>query len=87
MKIEFHHNFIKIYHRRFGGNSKIKRRFIERTQIFQSNSSDPTLKDHELKGKKAGMRAFSLTGDIRVVYYVQDDTAYFVDIGTHNQVY
>lgn len=35
----------------------------------------------------AGKRAFWITGDIRVVYRVRGDTVYFLDIGTHNQVY
>jgi len=48
---------------------------------------DDLLQDHLLMGKLEGYRAFSVTGDIRVVYYIHDQTAYFVDIGTHNQVY
>lgn len=27
-----------------------------------------------------------ITGDIRVVYNIYDDIAYFEDMGTHNQV-
>ena len=54
---------------------------------FAENQDDQILKNHELAGKLAGHRAFSVTGDIRVVYYIHKDIAYFVDIGTHNQVY
>ena len=87
MKIEFYNNFIKVFDKRFGGNKKIRNKFIERTCLFQSNQIHPLLKDHELKGKKSGLRAFSITGDIRVVYYIKNNIAYLVDIGTHNQVY
>lgn len=87
MKIEFHTGFIKIYHKRFKGNKKIRSKFTEKTQVFQTNPKDSTLKDHELKGERAGMRAFSITGDIRVVYFINNNIAYFVDIGTHNQGY
>ncbi len=37
---------------------------------------------------KSDYELFFVTGDIsRVIYYIEEDTAYFLDIGTHNQVY
>ena len=50
MKIEFHKNFIKIFNKRFGGNSKIKDKFTERILLFQKNPTNPLLKDHKLIG-------------------------------------
>lgn len=87
MKIEATHSFLKIFKRRFSNQPKIKEKFFERTRMFAENPQNLLLKDHPLKGKKIGLRAFSVTGDIRVVYYIFNDTAYFLDIGTHNQVY
>ncbi|MEK7634018.1 MAG: type II toxin-antitoxin system mRNA interferase toxin, RelE/StbE family [Patescibacteria group bacterium] len=87
MKIEFYTGFIKNYNKRFGKNKKIKIRFIERTKLFQNDHRNPLLKNHPLKGKKLNQRAFSVTGDIRVIYQIVNGTIYFVDIGTHNQVY
>jgi len=55
--------------------------------MFTNNSKDPILRDHALGGKMKGFRSFSITGDIRVVYYISENIAYFVDIGSHNQVY
>ena len=87
MKVEFTHEFIKIYKKRFSHRPNIRKRFEERLRLFSDNSANPILKDHALGVKMLGKRAFSVTGDIRVVYYTHDETAYFVDIGTHNQVY
>lgn len=87
MKVEFTHKFIKIYKRRFSSNQAIKERFDQRTRLFVTNPQNPVLKDHQLGGKLQGYRAFSITGDIRVVYYAFEDIAYFIDIGTHNQIY
>ena len=87
MKIEFYHGFIKSYKKRFGGNKKVKAKFVERTKLFQNNPTNPILKDHQLKGEKSNQRAFSVTGDIRVIYQITRNIVYFVDIGTHNQVY
>lgn len=87
MKTEATHNFLKKFKRRFSHQPKIREKFIERTKMFAENPQNPFLQDHPLKGKKIGLRAFSVSGDIRVVYYIYNNTAYFLDIGTHNQVY
>lgn len=65
----------------------MQKKFDNRVKLFGENYQNPQLKDHQLTGKLQGFRSFSVTGDIRVIYYINDDTAYFVDIGTHNQVY
>lgn len=84
MEIEFSADFRKRYKKM---REKIQKAFHHRLGIFIQNPSEPIIRDHPLTGKLEGYRAFSITGDIRAVYYIQDDTAYFVDIGTHNQVY
>ncbi len=67
---------------------KTRGKFEERLSLFLTNPSIPILKSHPLKGNLLGLRAFSVTGDIRVIYKILDkDTAKFVDIGAHNQVY
>lgn len=87
MKTEFTHDFIKIFKKRFSSKPNIHKKFNGRVKKFAENPDDPTLLDHALSGKLQGHRAFSVTGDIRVIYYIFEDVAYFVDIGTHNQVY
>lgn len=87
MRVQFTHEFIKIYKKRFSNKVNSQKRFGERLRLFAEDRQNPLLQDHALGGKLLGNRAFSITGDIRVVYYVNEDTAYFVDIGTHNQVY
>lgn len=87
MKVEFTHAFIKIFKKRFSGKKNIHNRFDERVRKFAENPQDVILSDHALTGKLSGNRAFSVSGDIRVVYYVHENTAYLIDIGTHNQVY
>lgn len=87
MKAHFTKQFKKNYKKRVLQNRNLDNRFEERFNLFLKNSSDPILKDHPLSGKLKGLRAFWITGDIRAVYYVKDETAFFVDIGTHNQVY
>lgn len=87
MKVEFTKNFIKHYKKRFSHLPKFQKSFEQRTRSFAKDTLDPVLKDHQLMGTKKNYRAFSITGDARVIYYIKEETAYFIDIGTHNQVY
>ena len=87
MKVEFTHKFIKIYKKRFSSNINLRKRFDQKLRRFVEDPNDKILAVHSLSGKLKGYRAFSVTGDIRVIYYINKGIAYFVDIGTHNQVY
>lgn len=88
MEIKFHPRFKKSYKRRIAPNKKLALQTEERIILFKSNRKGPVLKDHGLSGAKKGLRAFSITGDIRIVYIpLSDEEVVFIDIGTHNQVY
>lgn len=87
MNVHFTKSFKKAYSKRIRSNKNLEKKFEERYDLFVENPQNLLLKDHSLSGKLEGQRAFSVTGDIRVVYYAYQETAYFMDIGTHNQVY
>lgn len=87
MNVFFTKSFKKAYAKRIEPHANLAKRFEERYDLFVEDQSHEQLKDHPLTGKLKGNRAFSVTGDIRVVYYIFEETAYFIDIGTHNQVY
>ena len=84
MKTYFTKTFKKHYLKRIYSDKSLDRQFEERYGLFIKNSKEPLLKDHALGGKMKGFRSFSITGDVRVIYYIFGDTANFVDIGTHN---
>lgn len=88
MKIDFHTSFKKAYKNRISFHKKLAIQTETRITLFKSNPKDPVLKDHPLFGAKKGLRAFSISGDIRIVYIpVSEQEVIFVDIGSHNQVY
>lgn len=87
MIAHFHKKFKKNYKKRISDNPSLDKKFGERFNLFLKDPADPVLKAHSLSGKLKGLKAFWVTGDIRAVYYIKDEIAYFVDIGTHNQVY
>jgi len=78
MNVIYKQSFVRNYKKRFRSNSAIESRLVERVEMFKQNPSNPFLHDHPLKGEKQGVRAFSITGDIRVMYIVKDGIAYFL---------
>lgn len=87
MNIYYHKRFLKHYKKRISPNQSLVIKYEERIRMFFQNSSNPVLQDHSLTGDLEGYRAFSITGDFRVVYFIEKDTLHLYDIGTHNQVY
>ena len=55
--------------------------------MFLAGHRGSPINDHMLTGDMQGRRAFSITGDIRVVYIEFEDKIIFIDIGSHNQLY
>ncbi len=86
-EIKFTKNFEKAFKKRISPHSNLHKKFTERLKSFEENPKNPTLHDHPLTGTKLGKRAFSITGDYRVVYREEVDYFVFYDVGTHNQVY
>lgn len=87
MNINYHKNFIKHFKLRIEPNPALTKKFQERLDLFIQDRNNPTLKDHLLIGNKSGYRAFSITGDMRVVYKQFNEEVLLYDVGTHNQVY
>jgi mRNA-degrading endonuclease YafQ of YafQ-DinJ toxin-antitoxin module len=85
--VEFDRHFIKSYQKRIRGNRKLQEQFQSRLDSFAAGQRGAPLHDHSLKGGLAGYRSFSITGDIRVIYYETEDAYVCTDIGTHVQVY
>jgi len=85
MQIYFTENFKKKFNKLPG---KIQDKFEKRLDMFIKTPSHPFLKVHPLRGNLIGYRAFSVTGDYRVVYKLIDkNSAKFISIGTHAQAY
>lgn len=79
--------FEKHFKQRISPQEKLIKQFKERLALFMAGKLGNPLHDHALTGKLAGKRAFSVAGDIRVIYIELEDSIVLLDIGTHNQVY
>jgi len=85
MEIYFSEKFKKSFKKL---SKKIKNQFQIKIDDFIKNPQSQSLKIHPLKGHLLGFRAFSITGDYRVIYkHLTKTKIKLINIGTHNQVY
>ncbi|PIP52530.1 type II toxin-antitoxin system mRNA interferase toxin, RelE/StbE family [Candidatus Beckwithbacteria bacterium CG_4_10_14_0_2_um_filter_47_25] len=70
-------------------NPQIRKKLPALMVIFSGDPFHRRLKTHKLTGKLKDKYAFSLAPNLRIVFTFIDNnqTALFIDIGAHNQVY
>lgn len=67
---------------------KQKAQFEERLRVFLGDPADPRLRTHPLKGAYAGYWSMNVSGDLRALFYREDEAMIiFALIGTHSQLY
>ncbi len=66
----------------------LKEEIVKRVTWFRKNPDDLRLDSHKLTKRLKGKFAFSITGDIRIIYErLRKNTVRFLAIGPHNKVY
>lgn len=69
-------------------DKKLTLRIEKQIKLFESNPKHPSLRTHKLTGKLSNRWSISISRGLRMVYLMLDeDIAYFVDLGTHDEVY
>ena len=86
-RIEHTKQFQRRLKQRYSHQPKFIERFSHHLELFHSGVRKEPINDHPLTGKLKGLRAFSVGGDVRVVYQETEDCYLLLDIGAHNQVY
>lgn len=61
---------------------------LQKIKIFVNKPDDTRLRNHKLRKRMKGKFAFSITGDVRIVYeWLGKNIVRFLAIGGHNKVY
>ncbi|MFA5831805.1 MAG: type II toxin-antitoxin system mRNA interferase toxin, RelE/StbE family [Candidatus Paceibacterota bacterium] len=85
MNILFHRHFGKSY-KKFP--KKVQEQFKERLKAFTDDPFDPILGNHALHGEYAGFRSINVTGDIRAIYKVLNESSIeFALLDSHSNLY
>ena len=69
-------------------DKKLANRVEKQLSLFQNNPKHPSLRLHKLTGNFENRWSISITINVRMVYLkLEENVAYFIAIGTHDQVY
>lgn len=69
-------------------NGILANKIIKQIGLFEVNPIHPSLRTHKLTGKYSQVWSISITMSIRMLYRIEEDgSAYFIDIGSHEEVY
>lgn len=55
--------------------------------FFQNDIKHPSLRTHKLVGNLSNEWSISIEGNIRLIYYIENNVAIFFKIGNHDEVY
>ena len=84
MNIVYHKIFLKDYKQL---SPTQKEKLEKRLRLFFLDEFNPILNNHPLKGKYLGYRSINVTGDLRAIYKKINNTALFVTIDSHSNLY
>lgn len=68
-------------------DKKLLRKIEKPLILFQQNHRHPSLRTHKLSGNLENLWSISIDRHVRMLYVLEENEAYFFDIGTHEQVY
>jgi mRNA interferase YafQ len=57
------------------------------TTLLKEESLSKEAKDHALKGNYSDYREFHISGDLLLIYRIEDDTLKLVQIGSHSELF
>lgn len=86
MNLEFSEGVVKELRKLRKQDQRLLRKIKQKLKLFQENTNHPSLRLHMLSGELDNLWSISIDMSFRMICIIEDDNAYFVDIGTHEQV-
>lgn len=84
MEVKFHKNFRKKLDKT---PLKIQERFYQRLDLFLQDKFDRVLNNHSVDKAFPNCNSINVSGDYRAIFEDQGETAIFITIGTHSELY
>lgn len=85
MRYVFGESFCQIFERFVRKNPSYKKKISKQLDLFRKNHLHPSLRFHKLSGQN--IYSVSIDKSIRMLLKLEDQIAYFIEIGTHDEVY
>jgi len=85
MKLFFSKDFKKKAEKLTKKNTSLKKQFAKQFNLFQENPNHPSLKLHQLKGKRSKQLAIWIKGNLRALCIKSKQGYIFINLITHDQ--
>ena len=88
MRVAFSPDLDKEFKRLYKTDKKLTVKIKRQLDLFKDDPKHPSLRNHKLAGNLKNHWSISITRSVRMVYVQKTkDIAYFIDVGTHEEVY
>ncbi len=86
-KLERSKTFLKDLKKVSFSNEHYTRYVVFLGKLLSGEQLPPEAKDHQLKGDWGGFRELHISGDLLLIYKINENTLYLTRIGTHSQLF
>jgi mRNA interferase YafQ len=87
MKLNIHKQYIKDLKKAKLNQTNLTKLFIYISMILNNEDLPKEAKDHQLKGELKDFREFHISGDLVVLYRIENKTLQLIRIGSHNELF
>lgn len=88
MKIQFSLELVRNLKKIKSKDKPLTEKIVKQLSLFQQDPRHPSLRTHKLAGGLRESWSISITRSIRMKFILfENGTAYFFDLGTHEEVY
>jgi len=87
LKVERHKQYIKDLKKIKFSDKHYEKYIVYLSNLIQKKSLPPEALEHPLRGDYTGYREFHISGDLLVIYMIEEDTLKLIRIGTHSELF
>jgi mRNA interferase YafQ len=87
LKVKRHKLFIKDLQKSKLSDQHFSKYIVYLSKLILNEPLPKEALDHALKGEYLGCREFHISGDILVIYIIEEDILKLIRMGTHSQLF
>lgn len=87
LKVKCHKLFIKELRNAKLSDQHFSKYIVYLSKLIEAQPLPQEALDHALKGEYADCREFHISGDLLIIYFIEDDTLNLIRIGSHSQLF
>lgn len=87
LKVKRHKLFVKEFRNLKLSDQHFAKYIVYLSKLIEEKPLPEEALDHALKGEYRDCREFHVSGDLLVIYLIEDDTLNLIRIGSHSQLF